>query len=234
VSAFAHWLENAGISTVVIGLVKMHLEKIRPPRALWVPFELGRPCGAPSESEFQRRVLLQALQMVETSDKPWQPPQLDSAKNISEETTALKSHYQRYCVRQSRTSVGVAKTPVADLATLFDRVFEDKKFSELREDLSPRLMYRLALDDLKAYYIEAALASEYQPCSKQVYDWLWEETLLGTRMKEMRKRLMTSDDVKHNDLGTSTHDNNPPQPATFCRSNSSAKGIYRTRTTVWT
>jgi len=197
----------------------MHLEKIRPPRALWVPFELGRPCGAPSESEFQRRVLLQALQMVETSDKPtleqfstddprsfpnqdWQPPQLDSAKNISEETTALKSHYQRYCVRQSRTSVGVAKTPVADLATLFDRVFEDKKFSELREDLSPRLMYRLALDDLKAYYIEAALASEYQPCSKQVYDWLWEETLLGTRMKEMRKRLMTSDDVKHNDLGT--------------------------------
>ena len=196
----------------------MHLEKIRPPRALWVPFELGRPCGAPSDSEFQRQVLLQALQMVATSDAPtleqfstddprsfpnqdWQPPQLASPQNINEETTALKSHYQRYCVRQSRTAVGVAKTPVTDLAELFDKVFDENEFIGLREDLSPRLMYRLALDDLKAYYIESALASEYQPCSKQVYDWLWEETLLGTRMKEMRKRLMTSNDTKHSDLG---------------------------------
>ena len=197
----------------------MHLEKIKPPRALWVPFELGRPCGPPSDTKFQRDVLLQALQMVATAEEPtltefstddprshpnpnWQPPELDNPNNISEESTALKSHYQRYCVRQSRTSVGVAKTPVADLAELFDSVFDKKEFSVLREDVSPRLMYRLALDDLKSYYVEAALASEFLPCSNQVHDWLWQETLLGKRMKEMRKTLMDSEDPKHSDLGT--------------------------------
>ena len=62
-------------------------------------------------------------------------------------------------------------------------------------------MYRFALDDLKAYYIEAGLASEHRPSSSQVYDWLWQETLLGKRMKEMRKRLIESDDKKDNAIG---------------------------------
>jgi len=185
---------------------------------LWVPFELGRPCGPPSDTEFQREVLLQALQMVASADSTtlqefaiddprstvepgWQAPELDNPQTISEECAALKSYYQRSCVRHSRTSVGVAKTPINELAELFDKVFESNEFAALREDLSPRLMYRFALDDLKAYYIEAGLASEHRPASSQVYDWLWKETLLGKRMREMRKRLIESDDKKDNAIG---------------------------------
>jgi hypothetical protein len=41
---------------VQISLVREHTEKINPPRALWVPFELGRPVGPPDEPAFQRRV----------------------------------------------------------------------------------------------------------------------------------------------------------------------------------
>ena len=40
------------------------------PRFLWVPFELGRPFGAPNEPDFQRRVLRTALQLLERSDGP--------------------------------------------------------------------------------------------------------------------------------------------------------------------
>ncbi len=40
------------------------------PRFLWVPFELGRPFGAPDEPEFQRRVLRSALELLERKDGP--------------------------------------------------------------------------------------------------------------------------------------------------------------------
>jgi len=40
------------------------------PRFLWVPFELGRPFGAPGEPDFQRRVLHTALALLERDDGP--------------------------------------------------------------------------------------------------------------------------------------------------------------------
>ena len=43
---------------------------MRLPRFLWVPFELGRPFGAPHEPDFQRRVLREALALVERHDGP--------------------------------------------------------------------------------------------------------------------------------------------------------------------
>jgi hypothetical protein len=38
---------------------------LRPPRFLWVPFELGRPFGAPNEPEFQTKVLRAALALFD-------------------------------------------------------------------------------------------------------------------------------------------------------------------------
>lgn len=43
---------------------------MKPPRTLWVPFQLGRPFGAPRVPDFQRRVLLTALRLLERSDGP--------------------------------------------------------------------------------------------------------------------------------------------------------------------
>ena len=40
------------------------------PRFLWVPFELGRPFGTPNEPDFQRRVLSEALGLLEGNDGP--------------------------------------------------------------------------------------------------------------------------------------------------------------------
>ena len=44
--------------------------RIRPPRALWVPFDLGRPLGAPDDPDFQRAVLLEALQLLVAEGGP--------------------------------------------------------------------------------------------------------------------------------------------------------------------
>lgn len=53
-----------------MSLVREHSEKIRPPRAIWCGFELGRPFGAPNQPEFQRRVLVKALALLERTDGP--------------------------------------------------------------------------------------------------------------------------------------------------------------------
>ena len=208
----AHWIEQQGINTVVIGLVRLHLEKIQPPRALWVPFELGRPLGAPNNSDFQVDVLSSALQLIETGNEPvledfkhddptavndtnWLAPETSSATLVTDEVNDLKPLYQRQCVNMSRTSVGVAKIPIADSAALLDDIFAGGDRSSSREDISPNLMLRLAIDDLKAYYIEAAIA-DGQPSSQQVYNWLWQDTAFGNKVRELRKRFMQSDDSK--------------------------------------
>lgn len=66
----AHYLESEGIPTTQISLVRQHTEKIQPPRALWVPFDFGRPLGAPDQPALQRRVLLRALTLLTAESGP--------------------------------------------------------------------------------------------------------------------------------------------------------------------
>jgi hypothetical protein len=70
VSALAHFIEDEGIATTGISLVREHTAGYRPPRFLWVPFPLGRPFGAPHAPRFQRRVLLAALALLERAHGP--------------------------------------------------------------------------------------------------------------------------------------------------------------------
>ena len=56
--------------TTSISLIRIHTEKTTPPRALWVPFELGRPLGTPNAPDFQKRVLREALRLLEAPDGP--------------------------------------------------------------------------------------------------------------------------------------------------------------------
>ena len=79
----AHYLEDEGIATTSICLIRTHTEKIKPPRALAVPFELGRPLGVPNEPAFQRRVVRACLELLERpggpvlEDFPDSPPGAD-------------------------------------------------------------------------------------------------------------------------------------------------------------
>ena len=69
-SALSHFLESEGLATTGISLVRPHTEQMEPPRALWVPFELGRPFGAPADAAFQRRVLEAALGLLDMGPRP--------------------------------------------------------------------------------------------------------------------------------------------------------------------
>jgi hypothetical protein len=65
-------LERQGISTVAIQLLRSVAEKVRPPRALVVPFLHGYPLDRPGDHKRQQAVLKAALKMLE--DQSLQPP----------------------------------------------------------------------------------------------------------------------------------------------------------------
>lgn len=68
--ALGHYLEEEGIPTTQISLIREHTVFIRPPRALWVPFELGRPLGRPGDPDFQLDVLRAAFTLLESPTGP--------------------------------------------------------------------------------------------------------------------------------------------------------------------
>jgi hypothetical protein len=72
VSLVAAELEQQGISTVVIQLLRMVTEKVRPPRALFVPFRHGYPLDSPNDPEKQRSVITAALNLL--TDPSLKPP----------------------------------------------------------------------------------------------------------------------------------------------------------------
>ncbi len=67
-------LERQGIATVAIELLREVAAKVRPPRALFVPFPHGYPLGAPNDPARQRAVLGAALKLLE--DPTLRPPAL--------------------------------------------------------------------------------------------------------------------------------------------------------------
>jgi hypothetical protein len=67
-------LERRGIATVVISLLRTVAQRVRPPRALAVPFRHGYPLGSPNNPETQRSVLERALGLLE--DDSLAPPAL--------------------------------------------------------------------------------------------------------------------------------------------------------------
>jgi hypothetical protein len=62
--------EEAGLATTQISLIRIHTERTQPPRALWVPFELGRPLGVPNDAAFQKRVINAALALLDAPAGP--------------------------------------------------------------------------------------------------------------------------------------------------------------------
>lgn len=66
----AQYLERGSVPTTQLSLVREHTERIRPPRALWVPFPFGRPFGVPRDAAFQTRVAVAALRLLERDDTP--------------------------------------------------------------------------------------------------------------------------------------------------------------------
>jgi D-proline reductase (dithiol) PrdB len=66
----ARALELAGIPTMTLAVVKEVVESVRPPRVAFYDGELGTVSGMPNWPEHQRRILDEALRLIEPMDQP--------------------------------------------------------------------------------------------------------------------------------------------------------------------
>ena len=224
VSALAHYLEEEGLATVAISLIRPQTENTKPPRALWVPFELGRPFGPPNEPEFQKRVVRTALQMLELEHGPvviedfpdddpraqpdprWHPPRgpavpaaLSSealAAELEAEIPLLRDAHAQWQAQRGRTTVGLCQLPIAECGRYVADWLRGRSPPSLREGFSAPLILRFALDDLKAYYLEAAAAGTSKPSSQQLGNWLWNQTAAGAAILALREASLTSEDER--------------------------------------
>jgi hypothetical protein len=215
VSALGHFIEDEGIATVAISLIRPQTENTKPPRALWVPFELGRPFGPPGDPAFQRRVILAALRMLEAGGGPvllgdfpdddprerpdpgWRPPTAATATGdgsiaaladaFETEIARLADPYDRSLKRRGRTTVGLSGLPLVDAGRYVAAWLRGEAPASPVADMSPPLALRFAIDDVKAYYLEAGLADCGKPSSRQLGDWLWNDTAAGKAIFALRR-----------------------------------------------
>ena len=62
-------VEETGISTVSITLLEDITKKVKPPRALLVPYSFGHPLGEPNNPSIQHEIIAETLALLDDMGK---------------------------------------------------------------------------------------------------------------------------------------------------------------------
>lgn len=216
-SAASHFLEDEGLATTGISLVREHTEGMRPPRALWVSFELGRPFGVPNDPAFQTRVLRASLALLQRDDGPLilqdyaedapveemqdsmegmvcpiplrRPAQIDEDDDVPlvmAEVGQLMPWYQLRLETQPLTLFGVSGMDLEAAVRFLGGLLQGQLDNPRSPDLTLGQLMRLASQDVRAWYLEAAQARPGPVATgKQLADWFWGETAAGVMLLKL-------------------------------------------------
>ena len=201
----AIFFEEEGLSTTQISLIRLHSERIKPPRALWVPFELGRPLGVPNDSRFQKRVLRAAFAgsglLRDGARRLSAEEASDTAALIDADPDAYGPWYDIAVSRRGRTTVGPSGLSIVDAGKYLAAFLEDQDVPCPRDDMPVDRVLKLAYEDLKAYYTEAITMQQGYSTSHQVEDWLFGETALGRALWRLRDLCLANAGAVYGYLG---------------------------------
>jgi len=214
VSALGHYLEEEGIPTTQISLVREHTVALAPPRALWVPFMLGRPFGVPNDAAFQREVLLAALKLLERENGPiledfpvdaphdslspppaglacpvsfpQMKPEGTLAEKLADEVSQLQAWHAVAIRHRGRTTLGVTGLSPAEIADYLKSWLNGNVPTTFRDDISQGDALKLACDELKAYYYEAKAVQPGQHSDKSIQSWFWLDTVASRVFLQIR------------------------------------------------
>lgn len=223
--ALGHYIEDEGIATTGISLVREHTEGLRPPRFLWVPFELGRPLGAPNQPDFQREVLRKSLLLLESNSGPvliedfdeeapigedrnnedvegwvcpvnFPPPPSDRSERevaLLAEIESLSPWYDFSVLKKGGSSVGASRLSAKQIATFFIK-FLDGEVENPQPEISLGNFLKIASEDIKAWYMEAATAQPGYSTSVEIQNWFWGETTAGAIFLDLNGVFEISED----------------------------------------
>lgn len=219
-SVLARVFETAGLTTVSIALVREHAEKVKPPRALFVPFPFGYPLGKPNDKAFQHRVLQAAFELLQAEHGPLLDdfpeatgsnvlPQSSTIQAISEpteqdpanEVTALRPFYERWVeMHDGRTAVGLSGIPqrrFRGMIRFMQRYVlgEACDIKERPENISVAQFLRYCVDDLKAFYYEARMAQRPGATESDLHDWFWGATAAGRLVTAVAQHMNATEEA---------------------------------------
>lgn len=207
-SALAHVLEAAGLTTIVFASMIEVVEKVAPPRALYCEFPLGRPLGKPADAEFQTDVIRRGFallesegpilethpEIIESDETPMAcslPPRFDpDIAPAVDEARGLRSAYDRAVAKRGATSVG----RVLDADGILDALDVLHQWAEgtpMTEVALPGKNTVAVCHDIRTYYEEAALelVTGPPPGGRSAEAWFFEETEAGRTVLAARKSL---------------------------------------------
>lgn len=213
-------IEEHGIATTTIAMVREHAERVKPPRALFVPFFFGFALGKPNDPEYQHEVLKAALGLLLAEEgpaledfpddtDPTLMPQASqvtaspeqSTRSAADEITALRAFYERWVDNNSgRTAVGLCGVPQRRFRGVI-RFLEacaqgdnDADLAERPDGVSRPQFIRYCVDDLKAFYYEARMEQHKEADEDSLHRWFWGDTATGKLVTELAAVLNESDD----------------------------------------
>jgi hypothetical protein len=218
----ARALEAQGVATTSISMVREHTEKVKPPRALFVPFPFGHALGRPNDPDLQHRVLKAALELLaapagpvlsdflddaEAGIEPPAPaqasaitPAASTSDDPAMETTQMRQYHAQWLARSGgRTAFGLSGIPATRLRGVirFLQTFadgQDADMPERRADVPLPNFIRYCADDLKTLYYEGRMAMKPAAGGDDVGRWFWGETAAGQLLRRVRDRLDASED----------------------------------------
>ena len=211
----ARVFEEAGLPTTAIVLIKEHALRVKPPRALFVPFPFGFALGNPDDPPFQHKVLAAALDLFgapsvpvlaefpDDADAPVRLLQATAAQaeavstdgDAAGEITALRGYYERWLGdHDGRTAVGLCGVPQRRFRGLMRFLEgyadgEDAAYADRPADMPLPRFLRVASDDLKAFYLEARMCQRPDGRNNDLQRWFWSETAGGALLARVAERL---------------------------------------------
>jgi hypothetical protein len=205
-------------------MVREHTEKVKPPRALFVPFPFGHALGRPDDPALQHRVLRAALDLLAEPAgpvlrdfpddagpgvEPAAPAQasgITPAATIPEdpalETAQMRQYHEQWLARSGgRTAFGLSGVPATRFRGVarFLQAFaagEEADLAERPADVPLPNFIRYCADDWKALYFEARLVMKPGATGDGVARWFWAETAAGQVLRHVGKRLEASEDPR--------------------------------------
>jgi hypothetical protein len=220
----ARALEAAGVATTSISMVREHTEKVKPPRALFVPFPFGHALGRPNDPALQHRVLKAALALLaepagpvlrdfpDDAEPGLEPPAPTQASAIASpvstsddpamETTQMRQYHEQWTARSGgRTAFGLTGIPATRFRGVvrFLQGFADGQDVDMPErpaDLPLPNFIRYCADDLKTLYYEGRMVMKPAAGGDEIARWFWGETAAGQLLRRVRDRLDASADPR--------------------------------------